>query len=159
MIRARQHWMIFVRPGPVTMVLSGLILTWAALSPASVSTLLHITRASPAFILEILRTFYENRVLCAGVPLALAALMILTTWGVWSISFFEVDDYAFTYRTGPFVQNTVPLRAIQDIRTNTSVLGLMFGYGTLILDSGRTEEILDYVPRLDEFITALRGRP
>jgi len=35
----------------------------------------------------------------------------------------------------------------------------MFGYGTLILDSGRTEETLDYVPRLDEFITALRGRP
>jgi len=82
--------------------------------------------------------------------------MILTTWGVWSISFFEVDDYAFTYRTGPFGQNTIPLRAIQDIRTNTSPLGLIFGFGTLIVDSGRTEETLDYVPRLDEFLAALR---
>jgi hypothetical protein len=91
------------------------------------------------------------------VPLAIAAFMFLTSWGLWSMSYFEVDDYGFTYKIGPFAQNTIPLRAIQDIRTSTSPVGLLFGYGTLIVDSGREEETLRYVPRLEEFVGALRG--
>jgi Bacterial PH domain len=83
--------------------------------------------------------------------------MILTSFGLWSMSYFEVDDYGFTYKIGPFVQNAIPLRAIQDIRTSRSALGLLFRYGTLIVDSGREEETLRYVPRIDEFVDALRG--
>ena len=89
----------------------------------------------------------------------LPAFMILTTWSLWFISYIEVDDYGLTYRTGPFTQNTIPLRAIQDIRINTSPLALLFGYGTLIVDSGREEETLFYVPRIAEFAAALRGSP
>jgi hypothetical protein len=36
-------------------------------------------------------------------------------------------------------------------------LGLLFGYGTLIVDSGREQETLKYVPRIEEFVAALRG--
>jgi hypothetical protein len=157
MIRKRQHWIILIRPVLVIMTALGVILVWAALSPGTVIRLLHVTSDSPEVVLAILRGFYEHRILCAGVPLAIAAFMFLTSWGLWSMSYFEVDDYGFTYKVGPFAQNTIPLRAIQDIRTSTSALGLLLGYGTLIVDSGREEETLRYVPGIDEFVDALRG--
>lgn len=156
MIRARQHWMVFVRPGPVFMIVVGSILAWAAISPVTALAMLHVTRSSPSFVLWMFREFYENRIICVGVPLAIGGFMILTAWGLWFISYFVVDDYGLTYRTGPFGENTIPLRAIQDIRTSTSPLGLMFGYGTLVVDSGREEERLFYVPRISEFVAALR---
>jgi hypothetical protein len=157
MIRRHQHWIILVRPGLVIMTALGVILVWAAMSPGTVVSILHITSDSPEPALAILRGFYEHRILCAGAPLAFASFMFLTSWGLWSLSYFEVDDYGFTYKVGPFAQNTIPLRAIQDIRTSTSALGLLLGYGTLVVDSGREEETLTYVPGIDEFVDALRG--
>jgi Bacterial PH domain len=157
MIRRRRHWIVLVRPGPVIMTALGLILAWAALSPGTVIRLLHVTSDSPEPVLGILQAFYEHGTLCAALPLAIASFMFLISWGLWSMSYFEFDDYGFTYKIGPFAQNTIPLRAIQDIRTNRSALGLLFGYGTLIVDSGREEETLRYVPRIDEFVATLRG--
>jgi len=156
-MRVRQHWMAFVRPGPAIMSALSLILVWAAMSPGTVMRLLHVTSDSPEPVLVILQAFYGHGALCAGVPLAIAAFMVLTSWGLWFISYFEVDDYGFTYKIGPFVQNTIPLRAIQDIRMSRSALGVLFGYGTLTVDSGREEETLCFVPEIDEFVAALRG--
>jgi hypothetical protein len=32
----------------------------------------------------------------------------------------------------------------------------MFGYGTLVVDAGREQEVLDFVPNVNEFVETLR---
>jgi hypothetical protein len=113
MMRERQHWIVLVRPGVVIMIGLGLILAWAAINLRTVIRLLHVTGDSPEPVLALLRAFYEHRSLCAAVPLVIVSFMLLTAWGLRSMSYFEADDYGFTYKIGPFAQNTIPLRAIQ----------------------------------------------
>jgi hypothetical protein len=53
------------------------------------------------------------------------------------------------------MSNQIPVRAIQDIRMMKPWMGMIFGYGTLIVDAGRQEESLLYVPHVEDFIQVL----
>ena len=156
MISVRQHWMALLRPGALFLIIIGLALAWIGFNPKLVLSLLHITKESPEAVLAFLRTFYNNKIPFILAPFGIAAFMILMAWTWWSISYFEVDATYLKYKMGPFIENRIPLRAIQDIRKNTSFLGWIFGYGTLVVDAGREEEALLYVPDVNSFIEALQ---
>jgi len=128
MIAVRQHWMALVRPGAIFMMVLAAALTWIGFNPKFLVVLLHLTSASPAELLTGLHIFYAHKFIFIGVPVVIAAFMTFMAWSYWSISYFKVDSYGLTYEMGPFIKNTIPLRAIQDIRVSRSLLGVFLGW-------------------------------
>lgn len=111
-------------------------------------------RATPG--IAIVEAFYAHSLFFVAIPFAIATIMTFVAWTWWRISYFQIDEYGITYKMGPFQSNTIPLRNVQDIRSTRGMLGVIFGYGTLIVDSGRMEETLSFVPDIDDFIAAFR---
>ena len=156
MLSVRQHWMALIRPGAIMMIVLGLGLLWTAANPKVIVGLLHLTRQSPEF--NLIHGYYDHPYIFVIIPFIIALFQILMAWSWWSISYFQVDNYALTYKMGPFISNTIPLRAIQDIRKTRGILGVIFGFGTIIVDSGREEEALLYVPEIDNFMDNMRPK-
>ena len=64
-----------------------------------------------------------------------------------------------TWAFGPVAENRIPLSAIQDLQVSRSAFGLLLGYGTLVVSSGRTRETLPFIPEPQEVADAiLRAR-
>jgi uncharacterized membrane protein YdbT with pleckstrin-like domain len=156
MISVRQHWMALIRPQIIFPSLLACVFGWAAANPKFVIVFLHVTQEWPTTVLRALQTFFDYSFFFITLPLIFAVASALWTLGQWQFTSFKVDTYGLTYRLGPFFENTIPLRAIQDIRKTTSPLGLIFGYATLVIDAGREEATLAFVPEVDKFIVALR---
>jgi len=156
MIKVRQHWIALVRPNIIVSVLLGLILIWLATSPSMLDAFRHIAAQTPYFFTPIFERIDAYNPLIATAPFFIAGAFALGAWSQWLFTFFQIDEYGLTYQLGPFFQNTIPLRAIQDIRKSTTPFGLLFGYGTLIVDAGREQEVLRFVPNVAEFAAALR---
>lgn len=138
------------------MVILALAIAWVGFHANALVSLLHLSSESPKALLDFLHFFYGHKLLFVAAPLVVAGFMTFMAWSWWSISYFKVDSYGLTYEMGPFIKNTIPLRAIQDIRVSRSLLGIFMGYGTLVVDAGREEEALLLVPHVNDFMNALR---
>jgi hypothetical protein len=148
--------MVLVKGKTVALVLLTIVLFWLYFNPAALVHFINLKRSDPWY--GTIRFFYDvhHGPILALLPFIAAAVSFFLSWSWWSISFFELDDQYLTYAIRPILSNSIPRRAIQDIRAVKPYLGMIFGYGTLIVDAGRTEESLLFVPHLDDFLAALR---
>lgn len=156
MISVRQHWMALVRPGAIIMIILGFAVLWATNNPKIIVNLLHVTQHSAEY--GAVREFYMHKWIYAAIPFGIALLIFIYNWLNWSIAFIEVDNDYIKYKLGPFSENRISLYAIQDSKKQMGLLGLIFGYGTLVIESGREVETLTYVPDINNFLEALKPR-
>jgi hypothetical protein len=156
MIKVRQHWLALMHPWVFIFLAAGLVMIWAAASPAFSEFMWSVTQVLPDGLQVLLIKAWPYRFVLPFLSFALAGGVLLIYWSVWQFTYFQVDEGSVTYSIGPFYQNTIPRGAIQDIRKMATPFGYMFGYGTVVLDAGRQEEVLTFVPRVDEFVAALQ---
>lgn len=156
-VRWRFHWASVAFDGP-TLLLAVLTigLAWVSLHVGEIGAGARSEWRLPFGSVIAWLQYYHVRVIGVGVCLTAAALLVSLLR--WSVSFIEISPTAITYRLGPFRSNQVPLRAIQDMRTGQDLIGLMLNYGTLIIDAGRNEERLPYVPHFRAAVAALQPR-
>lgn len=83
-------------------------------------------------------------------------LTILSRWLNFSFNALYITPTLFIYRLWPVSEDRIPLWAIQDVSIRKGGLGLFLGYGTLIIDSGRTSEVLTFIPDVDYVANQLR---
>jgi hypothetical protein len=153
MIRTRQHWMVLVNGKTLLFVALAFFLFWLYFNPRILVQTIHLSRTDAYY--PYIHFFYDHGPLLAILPLVGAGVSFFLAWSWWSISFFSVDDRFLTYEIKPLMSNSIPVRAIQDIRIVKPWMGMMFGYGTLIVDAGRQEESLLYVPHVEDFLHVL----
>lgn len=70
--------------------------------------------------------------------------------GSWAMSTVGIDETNVIYRQGPFSEVRVPRYSVQEVGIERPMLGMIFGYGTLTVMSGREVEHLTYIPDIDE---------
>lgn len=82
--------------------------------------------------------------------LALAGLWLIVAWIRWSSASLTVTDQRVLLESGILnrTSKVIPLNRIQDVSTRESLLGRLFGYGTVEIDAAGLEgsEVLDHVP-------------
>jgi uncharacterized membrane protein YdbT with pleckstrin-like domain len=127
--------------------------------PVSILTTSGLPVAGTVMIaLEYATARYDlDRVFLLGAIVLVVALLILNV-GRWMLSTVSLTDEFLIERDGPFAESQIPLHAIQDARLSRPFLGLLFGYGTLTVLSGRTSETLAYLPNPVSFLKALDER-
>lgn len=149
-LRTRLHWAYLVSPSAVLLALIAIVLLWAVHHQATIAA--HLPSLVGPVLRSAVRRFGLLAVLaCAG----LSGFIFLGRLGWWQLSLIEIDDANLIFRLGPFSENRIPLRAIQDIQVTRSLLGLILGYGTLLVDAGREEEVLAFMPDVDAITDAL----
>lgn len=84
------------------------------------------------------------------------AFTLLSRWLNWSFNALYVTPTQFIYRLWPVSEDRISLGAIQDISIRKGGFGLFLGYGTLIIHSGWTAEILTFIPDVDYVASQLR---
>jgi hypothetical protein len=113
---------------------------------------------SGQLLYEIYEPLYLHKAVALGAPGVVALLFFLAAWSWWRLTYLELDDAALTYRLGPFSANSIPRRAVQDVSFTKGVGGMLFGYGTLRVFSGREVETIPFVPNVEN-IASLLERP
>lgn len=153
-ISVRQHWLSLLRMSWIVLLLLTIFSVWVAKNPKIIVHFLHLTRHSPAYMPV---AFYYNHWgwFTFGL-LLLTAGIFFNIWSWWVISLYEIDNYALHYKVWPLSDNQIPLASIQDVQITRPLLGLIFNFGTLVLDSGRAVEHLQFVPEVDVFANAMR---
>ena len=113
---------------------------------------------SGQLLYEIYEPLYLHKAVAIGAPGVVALMFFLAAWSWWTLTYLELDDAALTYRLGPFSANSIPRRAVQDVSFTKGVGGMLFGYGTLRVFSGREVETIPFVPNVEN-IASLLERP
>jgi len=156
MIKVRQHWFVLCHPSIIIFLAAGLVLIWASASPSFSEFMWTVTQDLPDAAQQMLVSAWPYRYSLPMLSFVLAGGTFFLYWSIWQFTYFQVDEGSVSYSIGPFYQNTIPRGAIQDIRKLATPFGYMFGYGTVVLDAGRQEEVLTFVPHVDEFVAALQ---
>jgi len=149
--------MALAHPAWIVAALLSLAIALAVANPALVVGGFHLHPSNPMF--GVYRFLYLNKTLAVAAPAVIAGTSFLGTWSMWSLTYVELDRNALTYRLGPFSANSIPLRAIQDVSFSKGVVGLMFDYGTLHVQSGLQAENIPFVPDVATLAQMLRQAP
>jgi len=118
--QARLHWIIFV--WPVVLLLTGFWLSFASVS------------------------FREVGVLAIFIAIAWGGLM----WLTYQFSSLTIKEKQVILRSGILVRQTIdiPLNKIESIDIRQSILGSLFGYGSLLITgTGGTRQWMGYVAK------------
>ena len=87
--------------------------------------------------------------------LAVAGLWIIVTWWQWASASFTITDQRVLLMSGVISRTTkvIALDRVQDVSTRQTVLGRIFGYGTVEIDAAGASgaEVLDHVPAPSDF--------
>lgn len=83
-------------------------------------------------------------------------LALVVRFLTWQFNDIRVNNDYLIYRTWPTAEDRIPLWGIQDVSIRRTGLGLLLGYGTLAVDSGRACEVLTYVPNVEWVASHLR---
>jgi hypothetical protein len=149
--------MAIVHPAWIIAALLSLAIAVAVSSRPFVVRNLHLH--SGQLLYEIYEPLYLHKALAIGVPCVVALMFFLGAWSWWSLTYLELDDAALTYRLGPFSTNSIPRRAVQDVSFTKGLGGMLFGYGTLRVFSGREIETIPFVPNVEHLASLLERPP
>lgn len=138
-IEFKQHWFAFVGKPWLALLIMSLLLRWLAAHPQTIP--LHNT------VIEIILSY-------SGVLILIAIAFALLSLGSWGVSKTTIAENQIIHRVA-FNEERIPIYALQDVRVTRSFCGVLLGYGTITLDSGRQEEILTYVPSVDDVVSML----
>jgi len=98
-------------------------------------------------LLVTVRFFREGPVLiaCAAVLSVLAAFLVSRAL-LWSHTNLILTDHRLIYRTGVFTRNSreIPVPTITDVSSSQLILGRIFGYGDLLVESASEYRKLPY---------------
>ena len=155
-MRTRQHWVVLLKGNALYFVLLAGAMLWLYFNPRFLVNAIHLHQSDPWF--GFVRFFYDRGLGLSLLPIIGAGISFFLTWSWWTLSFFQIDSEFLTYEIVPFMKNQIPIRAIQDIRMERPGLGLFLGYGTIVVDAGRQEESLYYVPQVTRFVELIGGR-
>jgi uncharacterized membrane protein YdbT with pleckstrin-like domain len=128
-VRVQRHWIVLARSlvVPVLLLVVALVIEVAVSLPA------------------------EARLLLLLAALAVAGAWMIVAWIRWSSTSLTVTDHRVVLETGVFSRATkvIPLDRVQDVSTRQSLLGRIFGYGTVEIDAAGAAgtEVLDHVPQ------------
>jgi len=136
----RQHWMAVVgRPWVVLLIVS-ITLHWMVIHPHH-----------PFW--HTLKPFYPI-LRFNNIGTIIALIWGALTVSMWGINRIQIGQNQLVYRNG-FNQNRIPIFAIQDVQVIRPIMGMILGYGTLVIDAGRQEERLSFVPAIDHVVDLL----
>ena len=97
----------------------------------------------------------EVRLLLTLLVLALAGAWAIVTWIRWTSTSFTITDQRVILDSGVFSRSSrvIPINRVQDVATRRSLLGRVFGFGTVEIDAAGSQgaERLDHVPAPDHF--------
>jgi uncharacterized membrane protein YdbT with pleckstrin-like domain len=139
-LKERQHWIVMIKP----LLLPIAILVLVALLDAF--------QAIPS----------DYRVLATLAAAALLGLWLIAVWIRWNSRSFTITDRRVILDTGVLsrASKVIALDRVQDISTNQSLLGRMFGYGRIEIDSAGAAgaEVLSALPHPQRFRDEVFGR-
>lgn len=148
----RQHWAsVLARNGLAAFCLIG---------AAAVYLFFKLSPVLPRAIrIPMLSELHWLNVWLVPVFVLIVGLLVVVNVSVWQLSRLSVGGGVVTWAFGPVAENRIPLSAIQDLRVSRSAFGMLLGYGTLVLASGRTTETLPFIPDPQDVADAiLRAR-
>jgi uncharacterized membrane protein YdbT with pleckstrin-like domain len=149
--------MALVHPTWIIAALLSLAIAVAVSSRTLILRNLHLH--SGQLLYQIYELLYLHKAVAIGVPGVVALMFFFATWSWWSLTYIELDDAALTYRLGAFSANSIPRRAVQDVRFTKGIGGMLFGYGTLRIFAGREIETIPFVPNVEKFASLLEAPP
>jgi hypothetical protein len=153
-MRFRRHWLSIFNP------------TWSGLLVAAVLCCVflpgQLRQAWPTlrpFLPHGLRISVVSAMLSYAIfcLLVFGVMSFLTALGWWYFTRIVLDEVWLTVRM-PLASNSIPLAAIQDVQTARPMVGVLFGYGTLIIMSGKETENIDFVPDVESVARTLSHR-
>jgi uncharacterized membrane protein YdbT with pleckstrin-like domain len=134
-LKARQHWIVMVRP---------------LLLPIALVVLAVVADFLPNY-----RSDFFPKVVWTLAALALLGLCLIAVWVRWNSKSFTITDRRVILETGVFSRSSkvIALDRVQDIATNQSLLGRMLGYGSIEIDSAGAagREVLSALPDPQHF--------
>jgi uncharacterized membrane protein YdbT with pleckstrin-like domain len=132
-MKEHQHWIVMIKP---------------LLLPIAVVVLVGL--------LDAFQTIPSDyRLLASLAAVALLGLWLIVVWIRWNSRSFTITDRRVILDTGVMsrASKVIALDRVQDISTNQSVLGRMFGYGRIEIDSAGASgaEVLSALPQPQRF--------
>ena len=92
-------------------------------------------------------------------------MIVAHLWLIWKLARWYVDRFIVTDRRIMLVSGIVarrvammPMTKLTDMSYHRSTIGVLFGYGTFVLESAGQDQALsriDYVPRPDELFSEI----
>ena len=149
--------MALVHPAWIIAALLSVAIAVAVSYPALVESRLHLH--SGDLLSQIYRLLYLHKTVAIALPGGIGFMLFLVTWSSWAFTYLELDGAALTYRLGPFSANSIPRRAVQDVSFTKGIGGMLFGYGTLRIFSGREIETIPFVPNVEKLASLLEAPP
>lgn len=153
-MKTHPHWAMLVQFHWILIWLLCIGALWALGNPHAVITTLHLTTATPG-IGAIQALYGPWRGFASMMLLLCMFLAVAGPWTWWAITYYEIDGDYLIWSIGPFQQNQIPISKIQDIQVLRGALALILGYGTLMIDSGRAQVFLKFLPQPNEFLNRL----
>jgi len=139
-MRVHQHWVVLLRPLLLPILLIVLVVA-ADLIPINAPNV------------DTVKT------IATLVVVALFGIVAIVAWLGWNSRRFTVTDRRVVLDTGFFSRNSkvISLDRVQDIATNQGLLGRIFGYGRVEIDSAGAAgaEVLSAIPRPQRFRDAV----
>jgi uncharacterized membrane protein YdbT with pleckstrin-like domain len=132
-LKRHRHWIVAVK----SMTLPVLVVVAAALA---------------AFL-----SFFPSdyRLIAVLAALAVAGLSAIVVYIRWSAASFTLTNQRVLLAYGVFSRNSkvIPIDRVQDVSTQQSLLGRVFGYGRVEIDAAGSAgaEVLDHMPEPDGF--------
>ena len=136
-LKERQHWIVMIQPLllPVALVVLAAVLDFASVIPG------------------------DYRLLVTLATVAILGLALIVVFIRWSSRSFTITDRRVILDTGIFSRSSkvIALDRVQDISTNQSLFGRVFGYGRIEIDSAGAAgvEVLTALPNPAAFRDAV----
>lgn len=89
---------------------------------------------------------------------SIITMLVITGILAWQSQSFQIaDGYLVVQTLAGLHDDHIPLHAIQNIQVTRSLLGMLLGFGTVTVDSGRVEVALPFVPDCEAFVSRLHA--
>ena len=142
-MKERQHWVVMIKP-----------------------LLLLIALVILVSLLDVFQTIPNDyRILATLAAVALLGVWLIVVWIRWNSRSFTITDRRVILDTGVVsrASKVIALDRVQDIATNQSLLGRVFGYGRIEIDSAGAAgaagaEVLNALPQPQRFRDEVFGR-
>ena len=139
-MKEHQHWIVMIKP-----------------------LLLPIALVILVSLLDVFQTIPSDyRILATLAAVALLGVWLIVVWIRWNSRSFTITDRRVILDTGVVsrASKVIALDRVQDIATNQSLLGRVFGYGRIEIDSAGAAgaEVLSALPHPQRFRDEVFGR-